>query len=55
LNSYLTTAIEEYNIVNATFRKQDVAAVFSSVYGSSQIGVDVALDYLTKNVKRIHE
>jgi len=55
LNSYLTTAIEEYNIVNATFRKQDVTAVFASVYGSSQVGVSAALDYLTEDIKVIHD
>jgi len=48
-------AVKEYNIVDPTFRKQDVAAVFSSVYSSSQVGVHEALDYLIEEIKLIHD
>ncbi|RLU27565.1 hypothetical protein DMN91_001369 [Ooceraea biroi] len=53
LQTYLRTAVEEYNIPNATFRKQDVAAVFSSVYSASQLGVNVVLDFLINNINDI--
>jgi len=55
LNSYLGKAIEKYNPANATIRRQDVAAVFSSVYSASPIGVNVTLDFLITNIETLHK
>lgn len=42
----------EYGIV---IRKQDVSAVFASVYGASQLGINVTLDFLMDNLEEVHD
>lgn len=36
-------------------RKQDASAVFASVYGTSQLGINVTLDFLTDNLQDIYD
>ncbi|KAL6443889.1 hypothetical protein ACFW04_001722 [Cataglyphis niger] len=52
LKSYLQAAIQEYNTA-AIIRRQDVSAVFASVYSASQLGVTVTLDFLITNISRV--
>ncbi|XP_012230687.2 putative aminopeptidase-2 [Linepithema humile] len=49
LYNYLETAIKEYDPVTAEIRKQDVLAVFASVYSGSQLGVEITLNFLISN------
>lgn len=53
LNSYLGKAIEKYNPTNAAIRRQDVSAVFASVYSASQLGVNVTLDFLIADISKV--
>lgn len=46
-------AIEKYNPANAAIRRQDVLAVFTSVYSASQLGVSVTLDFLITNISEV--
>ncbi|XP_072748197.1 putative aminopeptidase-2 [Anoplolepis gracilipes] len=55
LRNYLGMAIEKYNPANATIRRQDVSAVFASVYSASQIGVNVTLDFLITNIYQVYD
>jgi len=54
LNSYLKTAVKEYDPAKAEIRKQDVSAVFASVYSGSQLGVNVTLDFLISNYETVY-
>ncbi|XP_011643165.1 putative aminopeptidase-2 [Pogonomyrmex barbatus] len=55
LQRYLKEAIEiQKNPANSKIRRQDVSAVFSSVYSTGSIGVNVTLDFLLINVRHIH-
>lgn len=47
-------AIEKYNPANAAVRRQDVSAVFASVYSASQLGVNVTLDFLIANITEVN-
>lgn len=53
INSYLSKAIKKYNPANAIIRRQDVSAVFASVYSASQLGVNVTLDFLITNISEV--
>ncbi|KYN14240.1 Aminopeptidase N [Trachymyrmex cornetzi] len=55
LQNYLGKAIEKYDAANAAIRRQDVSAVFTSVYSAGPIGVNVTIDFLTKNIKKLHQ
>ncbi|KAG5311631.1 AMPN Aminopeptidase, partial [Acromyrmex insinuator] len=54
LQNYLGKAIEKYDPANAAIRRQDVSAVFTSVYSAGSIGVNVTIDFLTTNIKKLH-
>lgn len=54
LNSYLKTAVKEYDSATAEIRKQDVLAVFASVYSESRLGVNVTLDFLISHYLTIY-
>ncbi|KYN33599.1 Aminopeptidase N [Trachymyrmex septentrionalis] len=54
LQNYLGKAIEKYDPANAAIRRQDVSAVFTSVYSASPIGVNATIDFLTTNIKKLH-
>ncbi|XP_012524023.2 uncharacterized protein LOC105829586 [Monomorium pharaonis] len=49
LQDYLRKAIKKYDPANADIRRQDVSAVFTSVYSQSRVGVNVTLDFLMAN------
>jgi len=53
-NSYLGKAIEKYNPANAAIRRQDVSAVFTSVYSAGPVGINATIDFLTTNIKKLH-
>ncbi|KAM0729596.1 Aminopeptidase N [Formica fusca] len=53
LQNYLGKAIEKYNPTNAAIRRQDVSAVFASVYSASQLGVNVTLDFLIADISKV--
>lgn len=50
LNSYLRIALNQSSI-----RKQDINAVFASVYNSGEFGVDTIIDFLINNYEMLHD
>ncbi|XP_050466418.1 putative aminopeptidase-2 [Cataglyphis hispanica] len=52
LKIYLQAAIQKYNTA-AIIRRQDVSAVFASVYSASQLGVNFTLDFLITNISEV--
>ncbi|XP_032687648.1 putative aminopeptidase-2 [Odontomachus brunneus] len=54
LYNYLMKVIKD-NKYNIVIRKQDASAVFASVYGASQLGINVTLDFLINNLEEIHD
>lgn len=55
LNSYLEKAIEKYDPATAEIRRQDVSAVFTSVYSTGAVGVNVILNFLIENVEALYQ
>ncbi|XP_011690581.1 PREDICTED: aminopeptidase N-like [Wasmannia auropunctata] len=56
LNSYLAElAVPKYHPTKAGIRRQDLSAVFTSMYSASQIGVNVTLDYLIYSTESLYQ
>ncbi|XP_011705230.1 PREDICTED: aminopeptidase N-like [Wasmannia auropunctata] len=55
LQNYLKEAIKKYNPTNADIRRQDVSAVFTSVYSAGSVGVNVTLNFLTENIDTLYD
>lgn len=55
LNSYLKRAIETYDPATAIIRRQDVSAVFTSVYSAGPVGVNVTLHFLITNIEALYQ
>lgn len=55
LNSYLEKAIAKYDPATAKIRKQDVSAVFTSVYSAGPIGLNVTIDFLIENMEALYQ
>ncbi|XP_039306626.1 uncharacterized protein LOC105193936 [Solenopsis invicta] len=55
LRNYLEKAIKQYNPANVTIRRQDISAVFTSVYSASPLGVNVFLQFLITNTEALYQ
>ncbi|EFN87053.1 Aminopeptidase N [Harpegnathos saltator] len=54
LDNYLKKVFNDGN-KGVVFRKKDVPTVFASVYGSSQLGINVTLDFIRHNLQNLHD
>ncbi|XP_011870129.1 PREDICTED: uncharacterized protein LOC105563274 [Vollenhovia emeryi] len=55
LQNYLGRAIEKYDPASYTaIRRQDVSAVFASVYSAGPVGVNVTLNFLITHIEELH-
>ncbi|XP_071652134.1 uncharacterized protein [Temnothorax longispinosus] len=55
LQNYLEKAIEKYDPASAAIRRQDVSAVFASVYNAGPVGVNVTLNFLTTYTTALYQ
>ncbi|XP_071652507.1 membrane alanyl aminopeptidase-like isoform X2 [Temnothorax longispinosus] len=55
LQNYLEKAIEKYDPASAAIRRQDVSAVFASVYNAGSVGVNVTFNFLTTNTTALYQ
>jgi aminopeptidase N len=55
LQTYLERAIKMYDPVNAAIRRQDVSAVFASVYSAGPLGVTATLEFLIDKRNPVHD